>query len=544
VINHLWQSTVFAILAAILTLAFRRNRAQVRYSLWFSASIKFLIPFSLLMTLGRWTPVAKTITTPAVTVAIVQITQPFPDTPSFVSSRPAGTNWTPVAMLVIWACGFAVIALIRFRGWLRVRGAIRSSFPLEIPVPVDVRSSPGLLEPGVVGFLRPILLLPEGTAECLTPRQLEAVLAHELCHVRRRDNLTSAIHMIVEAIFWFHPLVWWIGARLVDERERACDEAVLSFGSEPQVYAEGILNVCKIYLESPLRCVSGVTGSDLKKRIQAILTGRVAGELTFAKRVALAVAGIAAVALPVIVGVLNAPAIRAQSQPAFDVASIKRSDPDTGGSGKQSSGEGDGGGRLRFTPGRVTGTKVSARRIILEAYHVTPHQLSGGPGWLDSERFDLDAKTGAAASETQIRTMLQTMLDDRFKLVLRRETKEIPVYALMVAKNGSKLREWNTNEDGIQLPLPKMARREDAVGYFMDRGKMQTFIDDLSRNPSIDRPVLDRTGLQGAYLFYLAFGPDDNMITATQDQLGLRLETQRAPMDILVIDHIEKPSEN
>ena len=203
-----------------------------------------------------------------------------------------------------------MIALIRFRGWLRVRAAFRASSPLEIPVPVDVRSAPGLLEPGVVGFLRPILLLPEGIAECLTPRQLEAVLAHELCHVRRRDNLTSAIHMLVEAIFWFHPLVWWIGARLVDERERACDEAVLSLGSEPQVYAEAILNVCKSYLESPLRCVSGVTGSDLKKRIQAILTGRVAGELNFAKRVALAVAGIAAVALPVIVGIMNAPAIQ------------------------------------------------------------------------------------------------------------------------------------------------------------------------------------------------------------------------------------------
>src|SRR5207247_4024707 len=135
---------------------------------------------------------------------------------------------------------------------------------------VEVRSSPGLLEPGVVGLFSPILLLPEGIAERLTPPQLEAVLGHELCHIRRRDNLTSAIHMIVEAVFWFHPMVWWIGARLVEERERACDEAVLSLGSEPHDYAEGILNVCKSYLESPLSCVSGVTGSDLKERIQGI----------------------------------------------------------------------------------------------------------------------------------------------------------------------------------------------------------------------------------------------------------------------------------
>ena len=79
--------------------------------------------------------------------------------------------------------------------------------------------------------------------------------------------------MIVEAMFWFHPLVWWIGVRLLEERERACDEKVLRPGNEPRDYAEGILNVCKLYVESPLVCMSGVTGSDLRKRIQAILTG-------------------------------------------------------------------------------------------------------------------------------------------------------------------------------------------------------------------------------------------------------------------------------
>src|SRR5436190_878209 len=240
--NHLWQSTIFAVAAGLLALAFRKNRAQVRYWLWFSASVKFVVPFALLMSLGsyvKWTPATKPIATPAVALAITQIAHPFPDTTSFVSSEPTGANWTPVAILAVWTCGFAVIALLRFRGWLRVRAAVRSSASSAIVAPVEVRSSPGLLEPGVVGFLRPILLLPEGIEKCLTPHQLEAVLAHELCHVRRRDNLTSAIHMIVEAVFWFHPLVWWIGSRLVDERERACDEAVLSLGSEPRVYAKG-----------------------------------------------------------------------------------------------------------------------------------------------------------------------------------------------------------------------------------------------------------------------------------------------------------------
>jgi hypothetical protein len=116
--------------------------------------------------------------------------------------------------------------------------------------------------------------------EKLTPTQLEAVLAHELCHVRRHDNLTSAIHILVEAVFWFHPLAWWIGARLVEERERACDEEVLRLGGDPRDYADAILNICKLYVESPLTCVAGVTGADLKKRIEAIMTNRVLANLT------------------------------------------------------------------------------------------------------------------------------------------------------------------------------------------------------------------------------------------------------------------------
>ena len=173
----------------------------------------------------------------------------------------------------------------------------------------------------MVGWWRPILLLPEGIVECLTPPQLEAVLAHELCHVRRRDNLFASLHMMVEAVFWFHPLVWWIGARLVEERERACDEGVLSLGGEPRIYAGAILNVCKLYVESPLVCVSGVTGADLKRRIEAIMTNRTGQGLNRAKKLLLAGAGLAALAGPVGIGVVigfgHAPAVRAQPATAI-----------------------------------------------------------------------------------------------------------------------------------------------------------------------------------------------------------------------------------
>lgn len=110
--------------------------------------------------------------------------------------------------------------------------------------------------------------------------------------------------MAVEALFWFYPLVWWLGARLMEERERACDEDVLRMGSEPKVYAEGILKICELYLASPLPCVAGVTGANLKKRIEAIMENRTILSLTLAKKAALAVAGMAVLAAPIVIGII------------------------------------------------------------------------------------------------------------------------------------------------------------------------------------------------------------------------------------------------
>jgi beta-lactamase regulating signal transducer with metallopeptidase domain len=317
--NHLWQSTLFAAATGLLTIAFSKNRAQVRYWLWLSASLKFLIPFTPLMGLGshlEWAPAAQKIVmqiaSPSVSFTMVQISRPFHDTLPLAASTRGTRDWALIAIIGMWASGFLGLAVMRFRAWLRILAAVRASTPMEILAAVEVRSSPGLLEPGVVGLFRPILFLPADIIQRLTPSQLDAVLSHELCHVRRRDNLTSAVHMIVEAVFWFHPLVWWISARLVEERERACDEEVLRLGIEPQVYAQGILNICTTYLELPRSPMSGVTGSNVKKRIQVILTGRVPRDLNFGKKAVMAVAATAALALPVVVGVIDAPMLRAQ----------------------------------------------------------------------------------------------------------------------------------------------------------------------------------------------------------------------------------------
>ena len=334
--NHLWQSTLFAAAIGLLTLAFRKNRAQVRYWLWFSASFKFFIPFSLLVSLGRyfaWAPVAHRVaaqmTAPAFGFSVTPITRNFPDPFRFVPTE-SGTGWVLVLLTGLWMCGSVGIALMRLNSYWRIRTAVRSSAFIKLPgleTKVDIRSSPGHLEPGVVGIFRPVLLLPANLMEHLTPSQLQAILAHELCHIRRRDNLFASIHMFVEAIFWFHPLVWWIGARMVEERERACDEEVLLLTGEPRTYAEGILNVCKLCVESPLACVSGITGSSLRRRIERIIANRIGQTMSLTNKILLASAGLAALAVPLIVGLGNAPPARAQSPTStgarFEVASIR-----------------------------------------------------------------------------------------------------------------------------------------------------------------------------------------------------------------------------
>jgi beta-lactamase regulating signal transducer with metallopeptidase domain/protein involved in polysaccharide export with SLBB domain len=312
-LNHLWQSTLFAVAAGLLTLALRKNRAPVRYWLWLAASVKFLVPFSLLVTIGHQFDSSSAPEVASIQLSAAPLSSMIHEIGKPFAPPVQAQGYGRAALAGLWLCGVLAVAFAWLRQWLRARSALRSASPLDLGLSIPTMSSPAGMEPGVLGVFRPVLLVPEGITDRLAPAQWQAILAHELCHVRRRDNLTAAIHMTVEMLFWFHPLVWWIGKRLMDERERACDEAVLLDAADPAAYAEGILNVCKFYLQSPLRCVSGVTGSNLKKRIRAIMTQRVAGDLNLAKKLVLAAAGLAALVTPITVGVMNAPIIFAQA---------------------------------------------------------------------------------------------------------------------------------------------------------------------------------------------------------------------------------------
>ncbi len=581
--SHLWQSTLFAGAASLLTLAFRGNKAQVRYCLWLAASYKFLVPFALLTGLGShiqtWTPATVhqiAIAAPQLSYTVDRFSQPL--FPQIRLSANAASARALLDLVIpgLWLCGVVYLVLTRLRRWRAIRLLVRASIPANIAAPIEIRSSPGLVEPGVVGLMRPVLLLPQGIAQRLTPAEMNAILAHELCHVRSRDNLLACLHMIVETIFWFYPLVWWIGARLLDERERACDEEVVSRDNQPGIYAEAILKVCKLYVESPLVCVSGVTGSNLKRRIESIMRTRRLAGLSVGKKLALGIAGMLALIVPIVIGALNA--VWAQEGPdretkaggkiAFEVASVKPDPP----------------GALRHVllppvGNRLSTRQASLRLLIQYAYGVNSFQIFGGPDWMNSSGFDIEAKAEGNPSRSQIWLMLRSLLEDRFKLKVHRETRLMPAYALTIAKGGLKLPK--AAEGDCIDPAPVQGQRppapcgyvtiafEPAKGLDVEGRQvtMADFISVLSR--ILQRSIIDKTGfsskldvnLRFAYEQDITVGvpnpwpqansgqPEDPGINppitgALRQQLGLSLKSFEGPVEVLVVDQAEGPSKN
>jgi uncharacterized protein (TIGR03435 family) len=612
VFNHLWQSTAFALAAWLLAVAFRRNRARVRFAIWLGASAKFLVPFSVLIGVGGHLADSRVSARPVapsqLSLAAIEISQPFvqsaPVEATSKGQRASG-DWMALAVFVLWASGAAIIAVKRLREWIAVRAAVGASRLIASREGVEIRASPHMREPGVVGFLRPVLLLPAGIETRLTPAQLESVLAHELCHVRRRDNLSALLHMFVEDAFWFHPLVWWIGARLVAERERACDEGVLSAGNDPRVYASAIVSVCRAYTETPLACVAGVTGRDLKTRIEAIMHNRIGKRLSRGRQLLLAVTGLAAVAAPIVLGVIGvgeAPSLLAAVQvpapplqqpiPRFDVAVIKPCKPGQTARVPSAGRGGEGGPRQS---NRLVLNCETPLAMVREAYlyfangvihpplNLPP--IEGAPAWADAEHYHLEAEIDSSEapmpnSYMKQGPMLQTLLEQRFQLKLHRETREVPAYALTIAKGGVKMLptvDGSCFDLSKHLPLPPPGERPFICGFTRNgprtpgmahwegRGfTVSKLIDYLATG--LHRPIVDRTGLTGTFDFKLEFAVEDSpqtddpgaqdftktpadpagasIFTAVQQQLGLTLETTRGPQPFLVIDHIERPTEN
>ena len=293
----------------------------------------------------------------------------------------------------------------------------------------------------------------------------------------------------------------------------------------------------------------------------------------------------------------------AETKLEFEVASIKPSAVPGGAVIRLGQRGGPGSG----DPGRVTYSFSTIRDLILDAYGVKRNQVSGGPNWLDSERFDIVAKVPAGSTKEQVKVMLQNLLAERFHLTLHHETKELPVYALVVGAKGPKLKDsahdspkesalpprpgirgMKIGADGCPVTPPMAAGRSGNFTIMMPNGECmisngQT-MDGLAKELSsrFDRPVIDQTGLKGEYDLRLRYDPSSmprvrggpmgkdvgdeagpgaaggdpanrgsadggppSIFTALQEQLGLKLEAKRAPVGLLLIDHVEKlPTEH
>jgi len=240
-------------------------------------------------------------------------------------------------------------------------------------------------------------------------------------------------------------------------------------------------------------------------------------------------------------------------QPAFEVASVKPSSPDARGQ------------TFQFTPGEGLAVKNGTLKGLIEtAYNVRDFQISGGPGWLDSERYDVFAKTAADDPEArtrnrtaqidETRVRLQLLLSQRFQLKVHREMRELPVFALTVGRSGSKLKEIDGTDADAK---PGTGIRSGCGQMTGTRSTMANLAFMLSRQ--LGRPVLERTGISGVYDFQLQWTPEagecpepatgidpdgPSLFTALQSQLGLKLDSTKGPVEIIVIDHAEKAAEN
>jgi TonB family protein len=294
--DHLWQATIVAGLCLLAIPAFRTAGAKSRHLLWSIAFARFVVPQSLVVLLAGLLGFPRSGTgggLPGVTEKMVVVTRPstlvVEQQAAGMDSVAAGHSELFCILTIVWIAGFA---FFMGRWWLRQHrlavslrnsreagsGIIRTIESLKVRMGLGRRTR--LLavwrgtESGVYGVWRPVLVLPEEMPCHLRPEEVEAVMAHELVHVARWDNLWSNLQMVVCGIFWFYPVVWLLDRRLIAERERFCDERVIGALGNRQAYVSGLVKIAGIGLGFRLAGVSPMTGANLQGRIRNMMNNK------------------------------------------------------------------------------------------------------------------------------------------------------------------------------------------------------------------------------------------------------------------------------
>jgi bla regulator protein blaR1 len=582
----------------------RRGRAAVRHALLASA-------FGVLLALPVVSWIAPPVTISVPVAASDSVILPLFD---FNLLLPLGQNaWarlgaasaqqrsplrslaaTPLSTLMLygWFVGIALFAIPVIRGLLQVRSLRRFGLPWRHGQAVAERLAPrsrravkvliheSLPGPMTCGVLRPLVMLPED-APSWDEKDLERALVHELEHVRRYDWAIHCVARVACAAYWFHPLVWAAWRQLTLEAERSCDDAVLGI-AEATAYADQLLGLARkrsAVRRSPALAMAN--RSDLAARIGALLDRRQSrgpvGALLVAVACAVAVAIVLTMApLRMVAAPRSSTPGAVQSIPKWDAVSIRRcASAPVAPVERRSAG-------VSQSPDRQIWNCVHVSTLINQAYSIFaggqsklppyPAPIERLPSWADSERYTIEAKPqGNPGAGIMRGPMLQALLEDRFALKIRRETREGRVYLMTVAKGGSRLLPFQggcTPFDLVHIAASMPAIQNPCRESHQSKGPnvtidipgldVDSFALYITHTKGFDGPVWNKTGLTGYFHFHLEFpsngkpgdpgymAADDSpsLFTAMQQQLGLKVEAGKGPREFLVVDHLDKPSAN
>lgn len=570
-LHFIWQGSLLASLLWMVEAIAPPSAARFRYAA--AGVIMLMMPVTLIVT-ATWSSGSEA--KQAAPASRLSMKAPAATPEQFVYYSPTGASRPGVSgwVVCIWVLGVLLLSARAAGGWMGVRGLKRSASPadaeleevvrrlqrrLRISAPVRLCTSAAIRVPTAIGWLRPYILLPVTALTGLSEAQIAAILAHELAHIRRNDYLLNSIQTVIETMLFYHPAVWWVGRQMRLEREHCCDDMAVAVCGSAYEYASALAEMEQVRDQIPAPALAA-NGGELPGRIRRVLgreerSSRSSGGIA-AAALAIAIAGAAAI--------VSAHAASQEAPPAFEVASIKR----------------DVGGEHIFYRRPFPTLHIedaTLKDLVILAYGVHDFEVTGGPGWIDADLYNIDAKAETHPTpNTQFVSLqkrrLQTLLRDRFHLAIHRETKELPVYELTVVKGGPKMQpatciERLTGDTAVEpgkTPEDYCGPTGGGRGHIDSPDASMGFLADILSG-ELARTVIDKTGITGAFRFQLTYTADvpadaspdaaaprpavapdlpPDLFTAIQEQFGLKLESAKGPVEVLVIDHAERPSEN
>lgn len=626
-LHFVWEGALIAASAALVLRLLRTSRPQLRYAVACAALTAMLIaPAATALVLSGEPPTilvqsVHVLRSPQGKVLGVAVL-PIGGSPAVVSGSSAptpreislpfelDTDTVFSTMVTLWFLGMSILLARLATGCWRVRSLhvlARRELPsrwqtlaedvaakLGLQRPFLVVDSVRVATPTVIGWLRPIVFLPVAAMAGLSPRQVEAILAHELTHIRRHDFLVNLLQTCAETVLFYHPAVWWMSSRIRAEREHCCDDVAVSVCGDATEYAAALTELASWSLAHPPLAMAATRGP-LLSRVRRLL--HVPESSRRLSRTTLAVA----VVITTVVGVLTVGAI-VKAQPlagndghfgppqvnrilGFDLFPAPVRLPIDDPFGVRGWGVTVGNGPT------LTMMGFSARGVIREAYGLKNIPIVHAPLWMDNETFDISVPAELALSDgltdpEQVQSALREYLESQLGLTTHRETRRFPAYAMVLANADGHLGrslqpstidcfeggpEVRANigaalKGGMQATRRFCGIDNNLFGLSGARVTMAELAGEFHRQQSPlspGREIVDETGLTGAYDFELRFGflplaaignahykvgrllePFGlrSVFTALPEQLGLKLVDTEASHEVLVIDRINRPN--